>query len=127
MQIGFESALEIGDRAGVARHDRAAPATIADDSRRQERRVFADAHYLADWPGATDAGSPAARRRPVTQVSWFAARAYCASLKLEIMSAKPRRLKQKEWHEVYRAANDSFAALSMHLDAKDSERAAVLS
>jgi formylglycine-generating enzyme len=44
------------------------------------RRVYADAHYLADWPSATDAGSPAALRRPVTQVSWFAARAYCASL-----------------------------------------------
>jgi formylglycine-generating enzyme required for sulfatase activity len=44
------------------------------------RRVFADAHYLADWPSATDAGAPAALRRPVTQVSWFAARAYCASL-----------------------------------------------
>jgi len=44
------------------------------------RRVFADAHYLADWPAATDVGSPAARRRPVTQVSWFAARAYCESL-----------------------------------------------
>jgi formylglycine-generating enzyme len=44
------------------------------------RRAFADASYLADWPTPTDAGSPAARRRPVTQVSWFAARAYCASL-----------------------------------------------
>ena len=44
------------------------------------RRVYADARYLADWPGATDAGSPEARRRPATQVSWFAARAYCASL-----------------------------------------------
>ena len=44
------------------------------------RRVFADASYLADWPGTTDAGSPEALRRPVTQVSWFAARAYCASL-----------------------------------------------
>lgn len=44
------------------------------------RRVFADASYLADWPSPTDAGSLEARRRPVTQVSWFAARAYCASL-----------------------------------------------
>jgi formylglycine-generating enzyme len=43
------------------------------------RRVYADAHYLADWPTATDAGTLEARRRPVTQVSWFAARAYCAS------------------------------------------------
>ena len=44
------------------------------------RRVYADARYLADWPSATDAGSHEARRRPATQVSWFAARAYCASL-----------------------------------------------
>lgn len=44
------------------------------------RRVHADARYLADWPSATDAGSLEARRRPVTQISWFAARAYCASL-----------------------------------------------
>ena len=44
------------------------------------RRVYADAGYLADWPTATDAGSPDVRRRPATQVSWFAARAYCASL-----------------------------------------------
>ena len=43
-------------------------------------RVFADANYLADWTTPTDAGSFAARRRPVTQVSWFAARAYCVSL-----------------------------------------------
>ena len=44
------------------------------------RRVYAGADYLADWPAATDAGSPEARRHPATQVSWFAARAYCASL-----------------------------------------------
>ena len=44
------------------------------------RRVYADAGYLADWPTAADAGSRDVRRRPATQVSWFAARAYCASL-----------------------------------------------
>lgn len=44
------------------------------------RPVFADARYLADWSGALDAGDAEALRRPVTQVSWFAARAYCASL-----------------------------------------------
>jgi sulfatase modifying factor 1 len=43
------------------------------------RRVFADAAYLAEWPGATSAGDADARRRPVTGVSWFAARAYCAA------------------------------------------------
>jgi formylglycine-generating enzyme required for sulfatase activity len=32
--------------------------------------------YLASWPGALDAG--AEPRRPATEVSWFAARAFCA-------------------------------------------------
>jgi formylglycine-generating enzyme len=44
------------------------------------RRVYADASYLADWPSATAAGSRETLRRPVIQVSWFAARAYCAAL-----------------------------------------------
>jgi len=44
------------------------------------RRVFADGDYLASWLSPTDAGGPELRRQPVTQVSWFAARAYCASL-----------------------------------------------
>lgn len=35
--------------------------------------------YLADWAGDLDAGDAAALRRPVTGVSWFAARAYCAA------------------------------------------------
>lgn len=42
---------------------------------------------------------------------------------IEQMSDRPRRLRQREWHQVYRAANDSFVALSMHLDAKNSEEA----
>ncbi len=42
--------------------------------------MFADAGYLADWRGPLDAGDADALRRPVTQVSWFAARAYCASV-----------------------------------------------
>ena len=44
------------------------------------RSVFADAGYLADWRGVLDAGDADGLRRPVTQVSWFAARAYCASV-----------------------------------------------
>ena len=42
------------------------------------RPVFADRGYLEDWRGALDAGDATDRRRPVTGVSWFAARAYCA-------------------------------------------------
>lgn len=43
------------------------------------RAVFADDRYLSDWPGPLDPGDTAARNRPVTSVSWFAARAYCAA------------------------------------------------
>lgn len=42
------------------------------------RPVYAAAGYLADWRGELDAGTASDARRPVTQVSWFAARAYCA-------------------------------------------------
>ena len=42
--------------------------------------VFADARYLADWPAPDDTGAPpAADDRPVTNVSWFAAQAFCES------------------------------------------------
>ncbi|HEX5830473.1 MAG TPA: formylglycine-generating enzyme family protein [Gemmatimonadaceae bacterium] len=36
-------------------------------------------HYLAAWRGDLDAGDATDLRRPVTGVSWFAARAYCAA------------------------------------------------
>lgn len=39
--------------------------------------VFADPGYLRDWPGVTDPGREADLRRPVVNVSWFAARSYC--------------------------------------------------
>ena len=38
--------------------------------------LFADEGYLRHWAGAADPG-PALARQPVTQVSWFAASAYC--------------------------------------------------
>lgn len=41
--------------------------------------VFADARYLLDWSGPLDPGPGARPDRPVTNVSWFAARAYCES------------------------------------------------
>ena len=43
------------------------------------RPVFAERGvYLAGWRGELDAGDATDLRRPVTEVSWFAARAYCA-------------------------------------------------
>lgn len=40
--------------------------------------LFADAGYLASWVGPADPGDQD-RQRPVTELSWFAARAYCQS------------------------------------------------
>ncbi len=39
----------------------------------------ADRGYLRDWPSDLDAGSASLLAAPVRDVSWFAARAYCAS------------------------------------------------
>lgn len=64
------------DRFPVTRSDFAA--FVAADPRWQRSRVkpvFADRRYLIDWTDdRTPGGSPDA---PVTNVSWFAARAYC--------------------------------------------------
>ena len=40
--------------------------------------AFAEGGYLAGWRGPLDQGSATDARRPVTEVSWFAARAFCA-------------------------------------------------
>lgn len=42
------------------------------------RRAFAGPGYLAGWPAADSAGTSRELRLPVTGVSWFAAKAYCA-------------------------------------------------
>lgn len=39
-------------------------------------KLFSDGNYLAHWSAATEPGAAIARQ-PVTQVSWFAAHAYC--------------------------------------------------
>jgi formylglycine-generating enzyme required for sulfatase activity len=41
--------------------------------------LFAGPHYLAAWQSPLTLGEAARRSQPVTQVSWFAARAYCAT------------------------------------------------
>lgn len=42
-------------------------------------RVFADRGYLARWSTATTLGEDAGPNQPVTNVSWFAAQAFCES------------------------------------------------
>ena len=39
--------------------------------------VFAERGYLRDWSSATDPGAGDDARRPVVNVSWFAAKSYC--------------------------------------------------
>lgn len=57
--------------------------------------VVADAGYLASWVGPTVPSAPG--DRPVTEVSWYAARAYCAAI--------GRRLPtEDEWELVARAS-----------------------
>jgi len=41
--------------------------------------LFADHDYLSHWESADRLGAGAAANQPVTRVSWFAARAYCAA------------------------------------------------
>jgi formylglycine-generating enzyme required for sulfatase activity len=42
-------------------------------------RLFADASYLATWASDLDPGPQNPPAAPVTRVSWFAAKAYCAA------------------------------------------------
>lgn len=42
-------------------------------------RLFADGAYLAHWASSTALGPDAEPDQPVTRVSWFAAKAYCAA------------------------------------------------
>ncbi len=42
-------------------------------------RVFAESRYLSHWPMADALGADAKAEQPVTQISWFAAEAYCES------------------------------------------------
>ncbi|MBO9718269.1 MAG: formylglycine-generating enzyme family protein [Pseudoxanthomonas sp.] len=48
--------------------------------RDQVGAVFAEPRYLSHWASATTLGPDALPDQPVTQVSWFAASAYCQSL-----------------------------------------------
>lgn len=53
----------------------------ADPRWRRDRvpRLFADARYLSAWAAPDALGAQVDPRAPVTQVSWFAAKAYCAA------------------------------------------------
>jgi formylglycine-generating enzyme required for sulfatase activity len=46
-------------------------------SRSRVPPLFADSEYLKHWRGDFDLGGPRLKNRPVVNVSWFAATAYC--------------------------------------------------
>ncbi|MCO4746957.1 MAG: formylglycine-generating enzyme family protein [Proteobacteria bacterium] len=69
--------------------------------RGQVAALFAERAYLSSWATPTDPGGRP--NGPVTEVSWFAARAYCA--------AEGKRLPtEDEWEYVARASETSYDA-----------------
>jgi formylglycine-generating enzyme len=72
------AAFEI-DRYPVTRADFLAFVEAVPRWRKSEARpVFVGPGYLADWPSDLSFGEAARADHPVTNVSWFAARSYCA-------------------------------------------------
>jgi sulfatase modifying factor 1 len=63
------------------------------------RPALVEPNYLGDWPSATNAGDARDLERPVVNVSWFAARAYCA--------AQGKRLPTTDEWELAGAASES--------------------
>ena len=69
--------------------------------------VFADARYLSHWQSPDTLGANALPQQPVTQVSWFAAQAYCESEQARLPS----------WIEWERAAAASASVADARGDA----------
>jgi sulfatase modifying factor 1 len=72
--------------------------------RSRVERLFAEAAYLADWTGDFDPGA-APLDGPVSSVSWFAAKAYCASVGMRL----PTTL---EWERALSVIGPSFGEAS---------------
>jgi formylglycine-generating enzyme required for sulfatase activity len=74
--------------------------------------VLADGRYLSQWAGALSLGEQALPDQPVTEVSWFAARAFCESEQARLPT----------WYEwEYAAAADAHRA-DARMDASWRER-----
>lgn len=67
--------------------------------------ILADGHYLQHWQGPLALGADALPDQPVTNVSWFAARAYCAV----------RQARLPDWYEwEFAAAADARVPDARH-------------
>ena len=67
--------------------------------RHRAPKLLVDDSYLSDWQGSLMLGPRAAPNKPVTQVSWFAAKAYC--------EARGARLPTEEEWEYVAAASET--------------------
>jgi formylglycine-generating enzyme required for sulfatase activity len=70
----------------------------------QIKPLFADERYLRRWPSDLELADSQARNEPVTNVSWFAARAYCSAQLLRLPSTD-------EWEYVLADAGRSKDAV----------------
>lgn len=71
--------------------------------RSKAKRIYADKGYLADWENDTTLPAGKDLRAPVTNVSWFAAKAYCACIGKELPTVD-------QWEYVARADESSIDA-----------------
>lgn len=101
------AAFEI-DRYAVSEADFLAFVRANSKWRRSEvKAIFTEPSYLSGWQGDLDPG-PGAAERPVTNVSWFAAKAYCGWRDMRLPTAS-------EWEyvaaadEAQRDASDDAA------------------
>lgn len=83
--------------------------------RSRAKKLYVDENYLYDWRGDLDFGDSAVAHSPVVNVSWFAARAYCA--------AHARRLPRVDEWEYVAAASEHEADATRRAAFQDRLRA----
>ena len=72
-------------------------------ARDKARRLYVDDRYLAHWASPTQLGEETQALQPVTHVSWFAARAYCAAQDARLPT-------EREWELAAAASPDKADA-----------------
>lgn len=72
------------------------------------KSIFADGNYLVDWQGDLQLGKGMKPNSPITNVSWFAAKAYCACQDKRLPSVDEWELAAKASETKPNAENDSL-------------------